>query len=67
MALQHNINLVDPDTAYKALIDAHTGLTEAESQTLNASLVLLLANHIGDLVVLREAIETARTSMGRPT
>ena len=66
MILRRNPNLVDPDTFYTALIDAHVDLTEAQSHALNARLVLLLANHAGDLVVLREAIETARKSVGRP-
>jgi hypothetical protein len=65
MALQRNPNLADPETFYTALIDAHAGLTEAESQAFNARLVLLLANHIGELAVLREAIEAARKSVVR--
>jgi hypothetical protein len=65
MALNRNPNLADPDAFYTALIDAHAGLTEAESQALNARLVLLLANHIGNPAVLREAIETARKSVAR--
>ena len=50
----------DPDAAYHALIDAHRGLSEHESAALNVRLVLLLANHIGDLDTLREAIALAR-------
>jgi hypothetical protein len=65
MALNRNPNLADPDTFYTALIAAHADLTEAESQALNARLVLLLANHIGNPAVLREAIETARKSVAR--
>jgi hypothetical protein len=66
MPLQREPNMDDPDALYTALIDAHADLTDAESQALNARLVLLLANHIGELAVLREAIETARRSIGRP-
>ena len=66
MALNRDPNLADPDAFYTALIDAHAGLSEAESQALNARLVLLLANHVGDLAVLREAIDTARKSVARP-
>ena len=51
------------DDFYEALIRAHEGLSEAESQTLNARLVLILANHIGDLTVLQEAIALARRSL----
>ena len=50
----------DPDAAYHALIDAHRGLSDQASAALNVRLVLLLANHIGDLDVLREAIALAR-------
>ncbi len=49
-----------PDAAYNAIIDAHRGLSDEASAVLNARLVLLLANHIGDLDVLREAIALAR-------
>jgi Protein of unknown function (DUF2783) len=48
------------DDFYELLIDAHRGLDEARSAKLNAKLILLLANHIGDLSVLRAAIELAR-------
>jgi hypothetical protein len=52
------------DAFYDALIVAHHGLTDAQSELLNARLVLLLANHVGDLSVLREAIALARGSVG---
>jgi hypothetical protein len=48
------------DEFYEKLIDAHNGLTDEQSEALNARLILLLANHIGDLKVLREALERAR-------
>ena len=53
-------NLEAPDDFYEALIAAHQGLTDGQSELLNARLVLLLANHVGDLAVLREAIALAR-------
>ena len=53
-------NLDAPDDFYEALIDAHAGLDAAASHALNARLVLLLANHIGSLPVLREALAAAR-------
>ena len=53
----------DPDLAYRTLIEAHRGLTDEESATLNTRLVLILANHIGDIDVLREAILLARRRM----
>jgi hypothetical protein len=51
------------DDFYEALIRAHQGLSEAESHMLNARLVLILANHIGDLAVLQEALALARRSL----
>lgn len=52
--------LADPDAVYRALIDAHRGLSDEESAALNTRLVLVLANHIGDARVLNEAIELAK-------
>lgn len=60
MPLQRNQAFSDPDRLYNAIIDAHRGLSDAESMSLNASLVLLLANHIGDEDIVREAIAIAR-------
>lgn len=51
------------DDFYEALIDAHRDLTDEQSEQLNARLVLLLANHIGDLSVLREAFAIARKGL----
>jgi hypothetical protein len=48
------------DDFYDALIAAHRGLSDEQSELLQARLLLLLANHIGDLDVLREAITLAR-------
>ena len=53
-------HLEAPDDFYEALIDAHRDLSLDQSQALNARLVLLLANHIGDLGVLRQALTAAR-------
>jgi Protein of unknown function (DUF2783) len=48
-----------PDEAYVTLVDAHRGRDADESAAFNARLVLILANHIGDLDVLKEAIALA--------
>ena len=48
------------DDFYEALIDTHRDLSDEQSSLLNAKLVLLLSNHIGDLSVLREAMNIAR-------
>jgi predicted LPLAT superfamily acyltransferase len=53
-------HLESPDDFYEALLAVHEGLAEPESHALNARLVLLLANHIGSLDVLREALAAAR-------
>lgn len=50
----------DPDAAYRIIAQAHRGLTGAESAALNARLVLILANQIGDAGVLAEAVALAR-------
>ena len=65
MALNTEPNIARPDDFYQALIDAHAGLTEAQSAALNARLVLLLANQVGDLDTLRAAIAAARDSVDR--
>jgi hypothetical protein len=54
------LRLTDPDAFYEALIDMHRDLSAQASQLVNAKLILLLANHIGDLDVLREAMGLAR-------
>jgi len=59
-----DLNLDAPDDFYEALIDAHQGLAAPQSEALNAGLVLLLANHIGNLGVLRQALAAARASVG---
>jgi hypothetical protein len=63
MALNTQPNIALPDDFYEALIDAHRGLSPEQSDDVNAKLILLLANHIGDLEVLREALKVARTSV----
>ena len=61
-ALNTAPNLEAPDDFYEALIETHQGLSTEQSHALNARLVLLLANHIGSLGVLREALKAARES-----
>ena len=66
--LDTGFNLDAADDFYEALIDAHRELSTAQSHALNARLVLLLANHIGRLAVLREAIDAARANtLGEPS
>ena len=60
MTLSTASNFSDPDAAYRMIVEAHRGLSDAQSADLDAALVLILANHIGDLEVLREAIDLAK-------
>jgi len=53
-------NLVAPDDFYQELIDLHRDLSDQQSALVNAKLVLLLANHVGDMAVLREAMRAAK-------
>ena len=63
MALSTSSNFARPDDAFRAVVEAHRGMTDEQSADLDAALVLILANHIGDLVVLREAIALAKRRM----
>ncbi|MGE7472666.1 DUF2783 domain-containing protein [Bosea sp. NPDC003192] len=58
--LARESRFADPDAAFRLLAQAHRDLGEHESAAFNARLVLILANHIGDEQVLREAVALAR-------
>ena len=58
--MKTTLNLPDADGFYEQLLDAHQGLSEHESQLLNARLILLLANQVGDGKVLKDCVEAAR-------
>jgi hypothetical protein len=60
-------NIAAPDDFYQELIDLHRGLTDAQSALVNAKLILLLANHIGDPEVLRAAMAAAREDVEKGT
>ena len=59
-ALNLEPNIARPDDFYEALIAMHRDLTAEQSAKVNAKLVLLLANHVGDSQVLGEALKAAR-------
>ena len=61
-SLNTKANIARTDDVYDLLIRAHDGLSKAQSDALNARLVLILLNHIGDETILREAIALAQTS-----
>lgn len=56
-------NIPDPDGFYAELIAAHDGLSPEASAALNARLILILSNHVGDRDVLRAALGAAKDSM----
>ena len=58
--MKTTLNQHDADAFYEQLLDAHQGLDERQSALLNARLILLLANHVGDAKVLKECVEAAR-------
>jgi len=62
MTLITTPNIPDPDGFYADLIALHEGLDEADSHALNARLVLILANHVGDRDTLAEALDLAKKS-----
>jgi hypothetical protein len=51
------------DDFYQMLIEAHRDLSDQQSALLNAKLILLLSNHIGELSLLREALDLARADL----
>ena len=65
-ALNTQANLAAPDDFYDELIGLHRDLTEEESALVNAKLILLLANHVGDPEVLRAALAAARQDVAPP-
>ena len=60
MRLKTEPNFTEPDRFYEALIDVHRELNPQQSETLNARLILLLANHIGHMEILSEALNIAK-------
>ena len=61
--LKDTVNIAAPDEFYAELIDLHHGLTDDQSRLVNAKLILLLANQVGDMDVLRQAMKTARAGV----
>ena len=58
--MKTTLNLQDTDGFYEQLLDAHQGLGKEQSELLNARLILLLANQVGDAKVLKACVEAAR-------
>ncbi len=57
--MKTQLHLQDADSFYERLLDAHQGLSSAQSELFNARLILLLANQIGDGGVLQECLAAA--------
>jgi hypothetical protein len=66
VTLNLEANIASPDDFYQELIDLHRELTDEQSATVNSKLILLLANHIGDMEVLRAAMAAAREDVVAP-
>jgi hypothetical protein len=62
MPLNREPNIADPDGFYQELIESQRELSDQQADMLSAKLVLILANHVGDREVLREAIALARAN-----
>jgi len=60
--MKSSLNFQDADTFYEDLLDAHQGLSREQSELLNARLILILANQLGDTAVLQACIDAARAS-----
>lgn len=58
--MKQDLHFQDADAFYEQLLDAHAGLSREEAELLNARLILLLANQIGDAKVLEACIEAAK-------
>jgi hypothetical protein len=65
MTLNTDPNIAAPDDFYESLIDLHRELSDEQSALVNAKLILLLANHVGDAEVLREAMAVAVQGVAR--
>ena len=53
-------NFTSADEFYEFLLNAHNGLSKPDSDALNARLIIILANHIGDLSTLKQAVDLAK-------
>ena len=58
--LSTELKIDRPDEFYEALIETHRGLSDEESRHLNARLILILANQVGDMDILTDALRLAR-------
>ena len=62
-ALRRSLNVARPDDIYNAIVAAHRDLDDEQCRALDARLILLLVNHVGDDAVIREALAAARETL----
>jgi len=65
VSLRTELGVENPDDFYARLIELHEGLSSEESHKLNAKVILMLANHIGDMDVLYEVLDYVGKDMER--
>ena len=64
MSLRTELGVENPDDFYARLIALHEGLTTEQSHKINAKVLLLLANHVGDTYVLNEVLDYVEKNLG---
>lgn len=64
--MNHQLDTATADAIYQILIDMHAGLDDAASAKLNARMILVLANHIGDPAIIAQAAAIAKTAATDP-
>lgn len=64
--MKTSFSQLEADEVYEALLNAHHGLSEQQSQLLNARLILLLAQHVGEAKAVQDLIAAARESPELP-
>jgi hypothetical protein len=60
--LNLNPNIPNGDDFYEKLLNAHEGLNKEQSDALNARLILILSNHIGDMDILEQALNATKSA-----
>ncbi|MGQ0677176.1 MAG: DUF2783 domain-containing protein [Rhodospirillales bacterium] len=61
--LKNSLNIAAPDEFYAELIELHRNLSDGQCRLVDAKLILLLANQVGDMAVLRQAMKAARAGV----
>ena len=58
--MHKELRIDDPDAFYERLIELHANRSEEESRLINAKLILMMANEIGDQRVLEQMLQTLK-------